>query len=114
MTDDDSQMVSFSVTGVELVHGRGDLVGLAIVELNVSGVAMTLQGFQIRRAGPDRITVGLPAFKHPRDGQMRTAIVLPCELSNAISSTVAATFNSLARPTLSDAGTRGATALVHT
>lgn len=49
MTDDDSQTVSFSVAGVELVHGRGDLVGLAIVELNVSGVAMTLQGFQIRR-----------------------------------------------------------------
>ncbi len=46
MTDNDSQTVSFSVAGVELVHGRGDLVGLAIVELNVSGVAMTLQGFQ--------------------------------------------------------------------
>ena len=114
MTDDDSQTVSFSVAGVELVHGRGDLVGLAIVELNVSGVAMTLQGFQIRRAGPDRITVGLPAFKHSRDGQMKTAIVMLCELSDAISSTVAATFNSLARLTLSNAGTRGATTLTHT
>ena len=40
MTDDDSQTVSFSVAGVELVHGRGDLIGLAILSLNVSGVAM--------------------------------------------------------------------------
>ena len=75
--------------GVERVYGRGELVALAIVELELAGVSMTLQGLQARRVSLDRITVGLPASKHPRDGVMRTVIVLPPELSDAIGASVA-------------------------
>ena len=47
MTDDETETVSFSVVGVERVYRRGDLVALAIVELELAGVAMTLQGLQV-------------------------------------------------------------------
>ena len=110
-TDTETETVTFSVVGVERVLGRGDLVALAVVELDVAGLAVTLQGLQIRRVSPERITVALPAFKHPRDGVMRTSIVLPLKLSDAIGKSVAAAFNALERPTLDPDPKRGLTSL---
>ena len=109
MTDDETETVSFSVVGVERVYGRGDLVALAIVELELAGVAVTLQGLQVRRAGPERITVTLPAFKHPRDDVMRTTVVLPHELSDAIGASVAHACDTLEFPTLLPDPSRGVT-----
>ena len=109
MTDDETETVTFFVMGVERVHGRGDLVGLAIVELTLHGIAMTLQGIQVRRAGGNRLTVTLPAFKHPRDGMMRTAIILPPELFEAIGPSVAKAFDTLGVPTLLPDPARGVT-----
>ncbi len=43
LDDSGTETVTFSVIGVEHVLGRGDLVALAIVELELAGVAMTLQ-----------------------------------------------------------------------
>ncbi len=112
MTEDGTVDVSFFVTGVERVHGRGELVALAIVELTLHGISMTLQGTQVCHMAGNRITVMLPAFKHPRDGMMRTAIVLPKELGDAIRAAVADAYDTLERPTLlpGDAG-GGATSL---
>ena len=109
VTDDETETVTFSVVGVERVYGRGDLVALAIVELELAGVSMTLQGLQVRRVSLDRITVALPAFKHPRDGVMRTAIVLPAELSDAIGASVAHAYEALELQTLLPDPTRSAT-----
>ena len=104
-----AETVTFSVVGVERVHGRSDLVALAIVELELAGVLMTLQGLQVRRVSPKRITVALPAFKHPRDGVMRTAIVLPPELSDVIVASVAHAYYTLGTPTLPPDPEHGAT-----
>ena len=111
VTDDGTETVAFSVVGVERVHGRGELVALAVVELDIAGVAVTLYGLQVRRIGASRVTVALPAFKHPRDGVMRTAIKLPPELSDAIGASVAASYDGLGHPTLLTGDTRGTTAL---
>ncbi len=104
MTDDETETVTFSVVGVERVLGRGELVGLAIVELTLHGIAITLQGIKIRRLAGDRVTVTLPDFRHPRTDRMCSAIILPRELSDAIGSTVAQTYDTLGiqhlRPTL--------------
>lgn len=77
---------------------------LAIVEL-------ALQGIQVRCLARDRITVTLPAFRHPRDGMMRTAILLPKELADAIGAEVASAYDRLEYPILMPGGARGVTSL---
>ena len=109
VTDDETETVTFSVVGVERVLGRGELVGLAIVELTLHGIAITLQGIKIRRLAGDRITVTLPDFRHPRTDRMCTAIILPRELSDAIGATVAHTYDTLGMPTLPPDPSRGVT-----
>jgi len=111
VTEDETETVSFEVVSVERVHGRDDLIGMAVVELDVSGVAITLQGLLIRKVSAHRITVALPSFKSPRDGVMKTAIVLPLELTDAIGTAVANAFDTLGAPTLLTGDTRGATSL---
>ena len=100
MTDDETETVTFPVVGAERVLGRGELVGLAIVELALHGISITLQGFKIRCVAVDRITVTLPDFRHPRMDRMCTAITLPRELSDAIGSTVAHAYDTLGMSTL--------------
>ena len=41
--------VTMTVLGVEQVRNRGPLIGLAIVELDIAGVIITLQGVQLLR-----------------------------------------------------------------
>ncbi len=43
--------VTYQVIHIEPVHGAGDLLALATIELDVASVTLTLQGVQIRR-GP--------------------------------------------------------------
>ena len=97
------------MVGVERVLGRGELVGLAIAELTLHGIAITLQGIKIRRLAGDRITVTLPDFRHPRTDRMCTAVILPRELSDAIGSTVAQAYETLGHPALVPDPTRGVT-----
>ena len=100
MIENETETVAFSVVGVERVLGRGELVGLAIVELTLHGIAITLQGIKVRRLAGERITVTLPNFRHPRTDRMCTAIILPRELSDAIGATVAHAYDTLGHPTL--------------
>jgi len=109
VTDDETETVTFSVVGVERVLGRSELVGLAIVELTLHGIAITLQGIKIRRLAGNRITVTLPDFRHPRTDRMCTAIILPRELSDAIGVTVANAYDTLGVPTLPPDPSRGVT-----
>ena len=112
MANDETETVTFSVTGVERVHGRGKLVVLALVELELAGVLVTLQGLQVCRLIGNRITVTLPTFKNPRVGVMQTAIVLPIELSDAIGASVAYAYDTLGHPTLAPDPSRGVTGAV--
>ena len=110
--DDETETVTFSVVGVERVLGRGELVGLAIVELMLHGIAITLQSIKIRRVAGNRITVMLPDFRHPRMDRMCMAIILPRELSDAIGVTVAHAYDTLGMPTLPPDSARGVTNMV--
>ena len=107
MTEDET--VIFSVVGVERVLGRGELIGLAIVELTLYGIAATLQGIKICRLAGDRVMMTLPDFRRPRTDRMCTAIVLPRELSDAIGSMVAHAYDMLGYPTLPPDPARGVT-----
>ena len=109
MTEGRTETVSFSVAGVERVLGRGELVGLAIVELTLCGIAITLQGIKIRLLAGNRITVTLPDFRHPQTDRMCTAIILPRELSDAIGAAVAQAYDTLGVPTLPPDPSRGVT-----
>ncbi len=99
-TGESTETVTFSVVGAERVPGCGEPVGLAIVELTLHGIAITLQDTKGCRLAGDRITVTLPDFRHTRTDRMRTAIVLPRELSDAIGASVARACDTLGHPTL--------------
>lgn len=109
VTEVETETVSFSVIGVERVHGRGELVAIAVVELSIAGVTVTLYGLQVRRIGSNRVTVALPAFKHPRDGVMKTAIGLPPEMWEPIGAAVANAYDTLGHPTSLTGEVRGET-----
>lgn len=76
--------VTYTVLHVERVQGAGRMVGLAVVELEVAGAVLTLQGVQVVREGDGSLTCKAPTFRHPRTGQWLPAVVLPPELRDAI------------------------------
>lgn len=85
----DTVPVEYRVIGTEPVHGRGRLERLAIVEVEVAGIVLTLQGVQVMRGPDGRRTCRAPTFRHP-DGRWLPAILLPVELSDAIAAEVLA------------------------
>ena len=76
--------VTYTVLGFEQVQGAGRLVGLAIVEVDLAGVVLTLQGAQVVREADGSLTCKAPTFRHPRTGGWLPAVVLPPELRDAI------------------------------
>lgn len=60
--------VEYRVIGTESVHGRGRLERLAVVEVEIAGIVLTLQGVQVMRDPAGRLTCRAPTFRHPRDG----------------------------------------------
>jgi stage V sporulation protein G len=86
--------VSYTVTCVERVAGRGGLVALAIVELDIAGVVLTIQGVRIMRRH-DALAVEAPAFRSPRDGRSIPALLIPPELRDALASEILAAWRGL-------------------
>lgn len=82
--------VRFTVLGVEPVRGTGRLVGLAVVDVDLAGVVLTLQGVQLVRDPAGRLTCRAPVWRHPVSGRWVPAVVLPPELSEAIAAEVLA------------------------
>jgi stage V sporulation protein G len=80
---DDSTTVTFTVTGIERIHGAGRLVALATVEIELDGVILLVQGLRVMR-GRNIITTQAPQFRDPRTGAWTPAVVLPNELGRAI------------------------------
>jgi hypothetical protein len=83
-----TQAVEFTVGKVERVNGRGALVGLAIVEMDVAGVVFTLQGVQIVQMPDGRLNCKSPVWRHPASGKWLPGVVLPPDLAKALADEV--------------------------
>lgn len=90
-----TQAVEFTVLGVERVRDRGPLVGLAVVELDVAGVVVTLQGVQVVRT-PAGLECRSPVFRHPSRGTWLPGVMLPTELAKAMAAEVLGAWGTLA------------------
>lgn len=77
--------VTITILDIERV-AKGDVVALAIVELEVAGVVIVLQGVAVTRQGRCRA----PLFRHPRNGHWLPAVRLPASLSTAVATEVLA------------------------
>ena len=75
--------VTFTVTDVERIEGAGRLVALVAIEIELDGIAMTVQGVRVIRHN-DRMTTEAPRYRDPRTGQWLPALILPEELGAAI------------------------------
>jgi hypothetical protein len=80
------------VLAFEPIGGKGRLIGLAIVELVLDGVAITLQGVKLTRQPDGGLKCESPCFRHP-DGRWLPAVCLPDELARAIGDAVFAEAN---------------------
>jgi len=89
MDDVERVTVTLTVVGVEQVHGKGSLIGLAIVELDIAGVVLTLQGVQVLRLPDGTLTVRSPQFRRS-NGTWTSAAVLPPDLAETLGTEVLA------------------------
>jgi hypothetical protein len=87
--------VTFTVTDVEPIEGAGRLAALAAIELELDGVALTVQGVRVVRHNGG-LTAEAPRYRNPRTGQWLPALILPEELASAIAREIE---RSLGRPT---------------
>jgi hypothetical protein len=83
--------VEYRVLNVEPVKGAGRLIALATVEVTIAGVALTLQGCQIRVRLDGRLDCLAPQWRHPRTGKWLPCLLLPEELTAAIADEVLTT-----------------------
>ena len=79
--------VTMTVLGVEQVRNRGPLIGLAIVELDIAGVIITLQGVQLLRLPDGSLACRSPQFRRT-NGTWASATVLPPDLAEALGAEV--------------------------
>lgn len=84
---EETATVSFQVIGVEIVRGRGRLLGFAAVVLEIGGVEIRLQGVQIVRADDGSLKCLPPTYKH-LDGRWLPSVVLPPDLSAALATEI--------------------------
>jgi hypothetical protein len=75
--------VTFTVIDVEQIEGAGRLAALAAIEIELDGIALTVQGVRVVRQN-NRITTEAPRYRDPRTGQWLPALILPDELGAAI------------------------------
>jgi hypothetical protein len=75
--------VTFTVTDVERIEGAGRLAALAAIEIELDGVALTVNGVRVLRQH-NRITTEGPRYRDPRTGLWLPALILPEELGAAI------------------------------
>jgi stage V sporulation protein G len=81
---------TMTVHSVERVQ-KGRLVGLAVVEVELDGIPIRMQGFKIVRLASGLFSCEAPCFRHP-DGRWLAAVVLPDDLHKAIADEVLAIF----------------------
>ncbi len=79
--------VGIEVLAVEPVAGAGRLLALAVVNLVLDGVEVTLQGVNVMRQPDGQLACQVPRWRHPK-GNWLPAVVLPPELTKAIADAV--------------------------
>jgi stage V sporulation protein G len=85
----EAQAVVVTVIGVEPTSRMGGTVThLAIVELDVAGVVITLQGVRITRQPDGSCAVEAPRWRHPRTGHWLPCVMLPASLSGPLAAEV--------------------------
>ncbi len=89
MNNVERMTVTMTVLGVEQVRDRGSLIGLAIVELDIAGVILTLQGVQVLRMPDGSLACRSPQFRRP-NGVWTSGVVLPPDLAEALGAEVLA------------------------
>jgi hypothetical protein len=67
--------VTFTVTEVARIEGAGRLAALAAIEIELDGIALTVQGVRVVRQS-NRITTEAPRYRDPRTGQWLPALIL--------------------------------------
>jgi stage V sporulation protein G len=83
----DTALVAVTVLDVQTVQ-KGQIIALASVEIELDGVAFTVNGLQVVRtrdpsSGREATGVALPRYRAP-DGEWKPAIDLPDELREPI------------------------------
>lgn len=87
LTSSTTSTASIEVIRLDHTPGRGRLLGWAMVEVTLDGVAVTLQGVTVRRRQDGRAEVGMPSCRAP-DGSLVPSVALPDELDDAIARAV--------------------------
>ena len=89
MNDVERVTVTLTIIGVEQVRDRGSLIGLAIVEMEIAVVILTLQGVQVLRSPNGSLTCRSPQFRRT-NGVWTSAVVLSPDLAVALGDEVLA------------------------
>jgi stage V sporulation protein G len=84
----ETQAVAVTVLGVERVTGMGATIALAIVEIDVAGVVITLQGVRVVRRPDGTHACDAPKWRHPRSGRWLPCVLLPASLSGPLAAEV--------------------------
>jgi stage V sporulation protein G len=87
----ETALVTVTVLDVQAVP-KGQIIALATVEIELDGVAFTVNGLQVVRtrdpsSGREATGVALPRYRAP-DGQWRPAVDLPEELREPITTAI--------------------------
>ena len=85
----DSAPVTVTLTGIEAVTGMGKVTHLAIVDIEVGGIAWQLQGVRVVKHNGG-LQCQAPQFRHPKSGRYLPGVVLPGVLSDHIAAEVLA------------------------
>ena len=80
--------VEYTLRGVERISGAGRLLALAIVDLDVAGVVLTLQGVRVMQRPDGSRSCEAPVWRHPASGRWLPAVILPPALAQALADEV--------------------------
>jgi len=85
----DTQTVRFELLGFQRMRDAGRLKALAVVEIEIAGVVVVLQGVQVM-AEPSGGMAVRPPHHRAADGQLRPSVGLPKALRDALAAEVLA------------------------
>jgi len=78
---------TLTVHRVDQVHGKSRLLAFAVVEIELDGIPILLQGVQVRCRDGGGLSCDAPCFRGP-DGRWLPAVVLPPDLAQALADEV--------------------------
>lgn len=79
MTDAPTVPIEVRIIGHERVKSRGTLIALAIVEVDIAGMMIRLQGVEIHQSRLGKLTIAAPQIG-AANGKRYPAVVMPPEI----------------------------------